>query len=359
MGIPASMQAVRIHAHGGPEVLRVEEIPVPKPAPGQALVKVLGVSLNHLDLWVRRGMPGFAVAFPRILGCDGTGEIVALGSGVTSLEVGDKVVIEPGYTSGKSSSGQSGSDKAGSDHLAPDYSIRGEHSDGIACEYAAVDVRYLLPLPKGLEPVQAAAVPLVFITAWGLVVTRAVVQPGETVLVLGGASGVGSAAIQLARQRGARVFATAGSPDKQRLCRELGAEAVLDHRDPNWGKEFKKLSGGKGADVVVEHVGPATWKTSMAVLARNGRLVTCGGTTGAIVELVLPHLFIKNQSVLGSTMGPRSAYPEIFALLAKGVLRPVVDRVLPLGSVREAHELLESRAVVGKIVLVPGPEVRP
>ncbi|NOT30853.1 MAG: zinc-binding dehydrogenase [Planctomycetes bacterium] len=342
------MQAARIHAHGGPELLRVEEIPVPKPGSGQALVKVLGVSLNHLDLWVRRGMPGFAVAFPRILGCDGTGEVVALGSGVTSVKVGDKVVIEPGYSSGKSPE-----DKAGSDHLAPDYSIRGEHSDGIACEYAAVDARYLLPLPKGLDPVQAAAVPLVFITAWGLVVSRARVQSGETVLVLGGASGVGSAAIQLARQRGARVFATAGSADKQRLCRELGAEAVLDHRDPDWGKEFKKHSGGKGADVVVEHVGPATWKTSMAVLARNGRLVTCGGTTGAIVELALPHLFIKNQSVLGSTMGPRSAYPEIFALLAQGVLRPVVDRVLPLSKVREAHELLENRGVVGKIVLVP------
>jgi NADPH:quinone reductase-like Zn-dependent oxidoreductase len=312
------------------------------------------VSLNHLDLWVRRGMPGFAVAFPRILGCDGTGEVVALGGAVTSVKVGDRVVIEPGY-----SSGESPEDRAGNDHLAPDYSIRGEHCDGIACEYAAVEARYLLPLPKGLDPVPAAAVPLVFVTAWGLLVTRAQVKAGETVLVLGGASGVGSAAIQVARQRGARVFATAGSADKLRLCRELGAEAALDHRAESkdgggWGKELKKLTGGRGADVVVEHVGPATWKTSLAVLARNGRLVTCGGTTGAVVELVLPHLFIKNQSVLGSTMGPRSAYPEIFALLAQGVFRPVVDRVLPLSKVREAHALLESRAVVGKIVLVPG-----
>ncbi len=349
MGVPSSMQAVRIHAHGGPEVLRVEDVPVPKPAPGQALVKVLGVSLNHLDLWVRRGMPGFPVAFPRILGCDGTGEVVALGAGVTNLRLADKVVIEPGY-----SSGGSPEDRAGNDHLAPDYSIRGEHCDGIACEYAAVEARYLLPLPGGLDPVQAAAAPLVFITAWGLVVTRARVQAGESVLVLGGASGVGSAAIQIARQRGARVFATAGSADKQRLCRELGAEAVLDHRQAGWGKELKALTGGQGCEVVVEHVGPATWKTSMAVLARNGRLVTCGGTTGAVVELALPHLFIKNQAVLGSTMGPRSAYPEIFARLAEGVFRPVVDAVLPLSKVREAHERLEGRAVVGKLVLVPG-----
>jgi NADPH:quinone reductase-like Zn-dependent oxidoreductase len=348
------MQAVRIHQHGDPSVLRVEDIQKPTPGPGQALVRVLGVSLNHLDLWVRRGMPGFSVPFPRILGCDGTGEIVALGSGVSGLRVGDRVVIEPGY-----SSGDSPEDRAGNDHLASDYSIRGEHSDGLDCEFAAIEARYLLPLPRGLDPVQAAAVPLVFVTAWGLLVSRAQVRAGETVLVLGGASGVGSAAIQIARSRGARVFATAGSEEKQRLCRELGAEAALDHRsdsgDPGgWGKEFKKLTGGKGADVVVEHVGPATWKTSMAVLARNGRLVTCGGTTGPMVEIALPHLFIKNQAVLGSTMGPRSAFPEIFAALAAGTFRPVVDRVLPLSKAREAHELLESRKVVGKIVLVPG-----
>ncbi len=343
------MQAVRIHQHGDPSVLCVEDIPKPAPGPGQALVRVLGVSLNHLDLWVRRGMPGFPVTFPRILGCDGTGEVVALGAGVTSPRLGDKVVIEPGY-----SSGNSPEDKAGNDHLAPDYSIRGEHCDGLACEFVALEARYLLPLPKNVDPVQAAAVPLVFVTAWGLVVSRGQVKAGETVLVLGGASGVGSAAIQLAKQRGARVFATAGSEEKQRLCRELGAEAVLDHRSEGWGKEFKKLTSGKGADLVVEHVGPATWKTSMAVLARNGRLVTCGGTTGPMVEIALPHLFIKNLSVLGSTMGPRAAFPEIFASLARGTLRPVVDRVLPLSKVREAHELLESRKVVGKIVLVPG-----
>jgi NADPH:quinone reductase-like Zn-dependent oxidoreductase len=349
MALPATMKAARIHAHGGPEVLRVEDVPVPEVGPGEVLVRVLGVSLNHLDLWVRRGMPGFPVAFPRILGCDGTGEVVALGAGASGLRVGQRVVIEPGYTTGPSPEVE-----RGDDHLAADYSIRGEHSDGLDREYVALDARYLLPLPDGVDPVQAAAVPLVFVTAWGLVVTRGQVRAGETVLVLGGASGVGSAAIQIARWRGARVLATAGSEDKLRLCRELGAEAALDHRDPAWGKQVKKLTDGRGADLVVEHVGPATWKTSMAVLARNGRLVTCGGTTGPTVELALPHLFIKNQSVLGSTMGPRSAYPEIFREVARGALRPVVDRVLPLSAVREAHELLERRAVVGKIVLVPG-----
>jgi len=343
------VQALRIHEHGDPSVLRVEDVPRPTPGPGEALVRVLAVSLNHLDLWVRRGMPGFPVAFPRILGCDGTGEVVALGPGTSGPAVGTRVLIEPGY-----SSGDSPEDRAGNDHLAPDYSIRGEHSDGLCCEYVALPARYCLPLPAGLDPVTTAAVPLVFVTAWGLVVSRAALQEGESVLVLGGASGVGSAAIQIARARGARVFATAGSEEKRALCRELGAEVALDHREATWGKELKKLTGGKGVDVVVEHVGPATWKTSMSVLARNGRLVTCGGTTGPVVEIALPHLFIKNQSVLGSTMGPRSAYPEILAGVASGAFRPVVDRVLPLARAREAHELLESRAVSGKIVLVPG-----
>jgi NADPH:quinone reductase-like Zn-dependent oxidoreductase len=343
------MQALRIHRHGDPSVLQVEDIPRPEPGPGEALVKVLGVSLNHLDLWVRRGMPGFPVAFPRILGCDGTGEVVALGSGASGLRIGQKVVLEPGY-----SSGSSPEDLAGLDHLAPDYSIRGEHCDGFACEYVALATKYLLPLPAGVDPVAAAAVPLVFVTAWGLVVTRGAVRAGETVLVLGGASGVGSAAIQIAKARGARVLATAGSEAKRALCRELGAHDVIDHSSATWGKEVKRLTDGKGCELVVEHVGPATWKTSMSVLARNGRLVTCGGTTGPLVELALPHLFIKNQSVLGSTMGPRAAYPEIFAEVAAGRFRPVVDRVLPLSRAREAHELLESRAVSGKIVLVPG-----
>lgn len=343
------MQAVRIHEHGEPSVLKVEDVPRPAPGPGEALVRVLGVSVNHLDLWVRRGMPGLKIPFPRIPGCDGTGEVVELGEGVTGLEVGQRVLIEPGMSSGRSEH-----DRAGNDHLSDDYAIRGEHGDGLDCEYVAVEARYLMPLPAGVDPVQAAAVPLVFLTAHGMLVTRAKLRAGETVLVLGGASGVGSAAIQIARDRGARVIATAGSEAKRALALELGAAAAVDHGDPDWGKEVKALTDRQGADVVFEHVGPATWKTSMAVLARRGRLVTCGGTTGPVVEIALPHLFIKNQSVLGSTMGPRSAFPEIFAKVASGAYRPVVDRVMPLSGIVEAHTLLEERRVVGKIVLTPG-----
>lgn len=345
------MQAIHVPAHGDPSVLRVVDLPVPEPREGEALVRVIAVSVNHLDLWVRRGMPGVTLPLPMIPGCDGTGEVVALGPGVDGgrLAVGDRVLIEPGY-----SSGTSAHDLAGQDHLSDDYQIRGEHFDGLAREYVAIETRFLTPLPAGVDPVTTAAVPLVFLTAWGMLVSRAQVRAGETVLVIAGSSGVGSAAIQIARDRGCRVIATAGSEEKRRLARELGADEVVDHGAKDWGKEVRRLTGGRGADVVVEHVGPATWDTSLRSLARNGRLVTCGGTTGPIVQVALPHLFIKNQSVLGSTMGPRNAFAEIVAKVAAGRWRPVVDRVMPMSKTREAHELLEARKVQGKIVLTPG-----
>ncbi|MEW6073684.1 MAG: zinc-binding dehydrogenase [Planctomycetota bacterium] len=343
------MQAARIHAHGGPEVLQLDDIPVPEAGPNEVLVRVRAVSVNHLDLWVRRGLPGVPVPFPRILGSDGTGEVVACGAGVAGFAPGQEVVILPGV-----SSGTSAHDRTGDDHLSADYGIRGEHCDGLDCEYAALEARYLLPLPAGADPVRTAAVPLVFLTAHTMLVRRAKVRSGDTVLVLGGASGVGSAAIQIAKDRGARVIATAGSDEKLALARELGADEVVDHRAEGWGKEVARQTAGRGCDVVVEHVGPATWKTSLSLLARHGRLVTCGATTGPAVQVSLPHLFIKNQSILGSTMGPRSAFVEILAKVGEGVWRPVVDRILPLSAVREAHLRLEARAAAGKIVLVPG-----
>lgn len=342
------MKALRIHAHGGPEVLVVDDVPRPSPQQGEVLVKVLAASINHLDLWVRRGMPGFPVPFPRTLGCDGIGEIAELGGGVSGLRVGERVVLQPGFSSGKSPE-----DLRGEDHLAPDYGIRGEHGDGYHAEFVALPAHFVFPLPEGVDPIQAAAVPLVFLTAWGMLVTRAKLQRGETVLVLGGASGVGSAGIQIAKTLGARVIATCGSERKLELARSLGADAAVDHSREGWDKEVKRLTEGRGCDVVFEHVGPATWELSMRCLARLGRLVTCGGTTGAKVTLTLPHLFIKHLSVLGSTMGPRNALPTIFEHVAAGRYKPVVDRVLPLAQARAAHELLEARQVAGKIVLTP------
>ena len=343
------MQVVRIHAHGGPEVLRVEDLPEPKPAAGEVLVRVLAVSVNHLDLFVRAGMPGVKLPLPLIPGCDGTGEILALGEGVSGLAVGTRVVIEPGV-----SSGQSKHDLAGNDQLSDDYQIRGEHFDGLDRELVCLPARYVFALPDKLDPVLAAAAPLVYLTAWGMLITRAKLAAGETVLVLGGTSGVGMASIQIAKDLGARVLATAGTEAKRKAALELGADAVVDHSKEGWEREVKGLTGGRGVDVVVEHVGPATWEGSMRSLARNGRLVTCGGTTGPKVSLTLPAVFIKNLSVLGSTMGPRTALPMIFARIRSGAFKPVVDRVLPLSQISAAHAALEARQVSGKIVLIPG-----
>ncbi|MBK8180476.1 MAG: zinc-binding dehydrogenase [Planctomycetes bacterium] len=343
------MQAVRIHQHGGPEVLRVENLPDPKPGPGEVVVRVLAVSVNHLDLFVRAGMPGVKLPLPLIPGSDGTGLIAALGEGVVGLRVGQRVVIEPGASSGKSAH-----DLSGNDHLSDDYQLRGEHFDGIDCELALLPARFVFPLPEGVDPIVGAAAGLVYLTAWGMLVCRARLQRGEKVLVLGGSSGVGMAAIQIAKDLGAAVISTGGTEEKRKLALRLGADHALDHTREGWEREVKTWSGGRGVDVVVEHVGPATWDASLRTLARNGRLVTCGGTTGAKVGLTLPHLFMKNLSVLGSTMGPRDSLPRIFSRIAAGVYTPIVDRVLPLSQVAEAHRALEAREVAGKIVLVPG-----
>ncbi|MCA9000538.1 MAG: zinc-binding dehydrogenase, partial [Planctomycetes bacterium] len=229
-----------------------------------------------------------------------------------------------------------------------------EHCDGFDAEYVVLPERYVTLLPLGLDPIQTAATPLVFLTAWGMLMERARVRAGETVLVLAAGSGVGSAAIQIAKAEGATVITTAGSDEKMQLGLDLGADHVVDHSQENWSKEVKRLTGGRGANLVVEHVGPATWSESMRCMARNGRLVTCGGTTGPKVNLILPHLFIKNLAVMGSTMGPRSAFPLILERLAAGTYKPVLNRILPMSQVAEAHRILEDRGVVGKIVLTPG-----
>lgn len=345
------MRAVHVTEHGGPEVLELVDLPVPEPGPGEVRVRVAAVSVNHLDVWVRRGMPGVEIPMPHVPGCDGTGYVDALGPGaedvaVGEIAVGDAVMLEPGFTLEEGSEVQQGLD-----HLAPDYGIRGEHAPGFAAEYVCLSAHYVRRLPEGVDVVRAAALPLVFLTAWGMLVTRANVHPSETVLVMGAASGVGSAAIQIAKAEGCRVITTASTDAKRALGRDLGADEVLDHTDPEWPKRVKELTDGRGADIVVEHIGPATWDGAMRSLARNGRLVTCGGTTGPKVSITLPHLFMKNQSVLGSTMGPRAAFPDILAAVSRGAFRPVVDRVLPIEEVREAHRLIEGREVVGKLVL--------
>lgn len=345
----STMQVVQFREHGGPEVLELVERPIPEPAPGDVLVRVLAVSVNHLDLWVRRGLPGIPVELPFVPGSDAAGEIAALGEGVSGLEVGQRVLVLPGVSSGTSEF-----DERGDDHLSDDYRLRGEHFDGVDREYVSVEARFVLPLPDGLDPEVAAAVPVTWITAWGMLVERARLAAGETVLVIAGSSGVGTAGIQIARDLGARVITTAGSEAKRAFALEQGAHEVLDHHDPEWPRQVKGLTGGRGVEVVFEHVGPATWGGALRSLARRGRLVTCGGTTGPKVEVLLPHLFMKNLSLLGSTMGPRRAFPGILERVASGAFRPPIQEILPLSAIREAHRRLEAGEVLGKLVLRPG-----
>lgn len=339
------MRAVVVHQHGGPEVLEIEERPTPEPGPGQVQVRVRAASLNHLDLWVRQGVEGHTFPLPLVLGSDGAGEVTALGVGVTGVEVGDRVAIAPGVSCGACIACDSGRD-----HQCRSYHILGETCDGTQAETVVVPADGLLPVPDGLGFEEAAAIPLPFLTAWNMLIGRAQLRPGETVLVLGGGSAVGSAAIQIARLWGARVVTTAGTDAKRQRCLELGAFAAVDHSD-GFAHSARQHVGRAGFDVVFEHVGAATWEDSLRVLGRHGRLVTCGATTGHDVRLNLRHLFFKQLSILGSTMGSRGQLRELWGHVVRGDLRAVVDRCFPLDQVAEAHRHVADREQFGKVVL--------
>ena len=340
------MRAIRIHEHGGPEKLLFEEMASPPMRADEARVRVRAAGLNHLDLWVRRGIPGVKYPLPLTPGCDGAGLILEVGAAVRGFAAGDRVALAPGL-----SCGMCEACAAGSDNLCRDYGMLGEHRDGTCTEEIVVPARNLIRLPESLTFEQAAAIPLVFLTAWQMVVDKAKVVPGETVVVLGAGSGVGSAAIQIARLHGARVLAAATGEAKVAKAKALGADEGIDLSRAELKDEVKRLTNRRGADVVVEHVGKATWEQSLLSLAWGGRLVTCGATTGADVSLNLRHLFFKNLSVLGSTMGSRSRLFPIFRHVEAGRLKPVIDQVLPMAEIRRAHELLEQRRTFGKIIL--------
>jgi NADPH:quinone reductase-like Zn-dependent oxidoreductase len=279
-------------------------------------------------------------------GCDGAGVVDALGAGLSDLELGSRVVLQPGV-----SCGHCAACLAGNDPLCRFYGILGEHRDGTHAEFVSVPRLNVIRLPETLDFETAAAFPLTFLTAWHMAVDRARIQPGEDVLVHAGASGVGSAAIQIARLLGARVITTVGSAEKVAPMHELGAEHAILYRESDVAREIRALTGKRGVDVILDHVGLDTWDANIRSLARGGRLVVCGATTGHEVPTNLRFLFFKNLSLLGSTMGSKSELLRILPLIERGALRPVVDRVLPLAEIRRAHELLEQRAVVGKIVL--------
>lgn len=342
------MRAIRIHEHGGYEKLLMQEVAIRTVRPDEARVRIHAAGLNHLDLWVRRGIPGVRYPLPLTPGCDGAGVLLEVGETVKGFKRGDRVVLAPGVSCGACEACFDGRD-----NLCREYGILGEHRDGTCAEEIVVPGRNLIRIPEGLSFEQAAAVPLVFLTAWQMVVDKAKVVPGEWVVVLGAGSGVGSAAVQIALLYGARVIAVSGSEDKLEKARALGAEEGINLSRSDLKDEVKRITTRRGADVVIEHVGKATFEQSLLCLAWGGRLVSCGATTGAEVALNLRHLFFKNLSVLGSTMGSRARFGPIFRHVEAGRLKPMVDRVLPLAQVAEAHRLLEERRVFGKIILTP------
>jgi NADPH:quinone reductase-like Zn-dependent oxidoreductase len=340
------MKAIVYDKQGGPEVLQYKEVPNPEISPYEVLVRVRACALNHLDLWLRMGIPGVPVPLPHIPGSDIAGEVARVGDKVTSVKMGERVLLQPGI-----SCGQCEKCLAGSDSMCPSYTIFGMGVDGGCAEYVKSPAVNCVPIPEKLSFEGAAAFPLVSLTSWHMLITRAQLQPAETVLVLAAGSGVGSAAIQIAKAAGARVIATAGSDEKLEKARELGADAVINHTTQKIADEVKRLTNRRGVDVVFEHVGQATWDSSIHSLAVGGRLVTCGATTGFEGALNIAYLFTRQLSVLGSFMGSKAELFSALELLRRGLLKPVIDVVLPLEKCAEAHRRLEDREQFGKIVL--------
>ena len=316
------MRAVRIHEDGGPEVLVLEEVPDPVPAPGEVLVRLHASALNHLDVWIRKGLP--SVPKPRILGADGAG---------VRVDTGERVVINPGIEHG------------GTIHVI------GEHGDGTNAELIAVPESNVHPIPGDLSFEEAAAFPLVFETAYRMLVTRARLQEGEWVFAWGIGSGVSTAVLAIAKALGARVIVTSSSDAKLARARELGADLALNHATEDVYEAVKEATGGHGIDVLVEHVGEATWKQSLNLAAREGRITVCGATTGPNPPAQLHRIWWKQLSILGSAMGTGADFAAAYELVASGRARPVVDQIFPLEEIRAAHERLEAGEQLGKIVL--------
>jgi NADPH:quinone reductase-like Zn-dependent oxidoreductase len=342
------VKAVVFDRYGGPDVLEYRDVPAPQAAATDVIVDVRACGINHLDLWVRRGLPGLELRFPHILGNDVVGVISAVGDQVREWEPGDAVLVLPTL-----SCGTCDACLRGDDHLCRSHDVLGRQRDGGYAEQVAVPAANCMAYPTNLAWPDAAAVPLVFLTAWHMLVTRAQLRAGEDVLVIGAGSGVGSAAIQIARLIGARVIATAGSAAKLERARALGAHDTIDHATEDLASAARSLTGRKGVDVVFEHVGGAVFERSVAALARNGRLVTCGATIGSKVTVDLNLLFGRHLSLLGSWLGRRGALVAALEHIRAGELHPVVDSVLPLAEARRAHERIEAREHFGKVVLVP------
>jgi NADPH:quinone reductase-like Zn-dependent oxidoreductase len=343
------MKAVRFHEHGGPEVLRYEDVPEPTPKPTEVKLKVKAVALNHLDIWLRKGLPGVKVPLPKIGGCDIAGDAVGLGSACTRVKVGERIMVSPGW-----SCGQCAACLRGEDNSCRAYQIIGGYGlDGGCADFICVPEVNCITIPERLEYPAAAAAPLTFLTAWNMLVRQAHLTAGEDVLVMGAGSGVGTAAIQIAKLFGARAIAVAGTDDKLAKAAALGADAGINYAGQDLAQEVRRLTAKRGVDVVFEHVGGATWEKLIPNIASGGRLVTCGATAGYETKVDIRYLFSKSIAILGAFMGRKADLLEVVRHMADGKLRPVVDRTLPLSQCAEGHRLIEGRAQFGKIVLLP------
>ena len=347
------MKAVIFKEHGGVEKLIYTDVPKPVTRPDEVLVKVKACALNHLDIWTRLGMPGVTIPLPHILGCDVAGEIEEIGknAGTKSprpFKVGQHVIVSPGFLPKNDPLAETNWDS-----LSDQFKILGLQVDGGYAEFVKVQAENIIPVSNRLSFEEWAAVPLVFLTAWHMLVTRAELKKGETVLIHAAGSGVGSAGIQIAKSIGAKVIATVGSDEKLLRAKAIGADWVVNYKRRDFTKEAREITKGRGVDVVLEHIGPETFNKSLAALAKGGRLVTCGATSGPLVQLDLRFLFVRQFSVLGCYMGGLKELKVVVKLIEAGKLKPTVDQVFPLREARQAHERMLARENFGKIVLVP------
>jgi NADPH:quinone reductase-like Zn-dependent oxidoreductase len=342
------MKATVLYKHGGPEVLEYRDIPDPEAGPGEVLVRVKAVALNHLDIWVRGGLPHLKISYPHLLGSDIAGLVENPGPGVDDLDRGQKVLLQPAR-----SCGHCHACLAGRDNFCRQYAILGENTGGGYGELISVPRSSILPYPEPMGFEEAACIPLTFQTAWQMVVKRAAVRPGETVLLGGAGSGVTIAAVQIVKLLGATAVVSSTSDEKLEKIRAFGADHCINSGKGSLSGEVKRITSGRGVDVVVDHVGQALWKENMKALAWGGRFVTCGATSGHEISLDMRQVFFKQMSILGSTMGSRADLWDVMSHVRSGALKPARDMTFPLKDAAEAHRRLERGLQFGKIVLVP------
>ena len=342
------MQATYFEKHGGPEVLTYGDVKDPVPGPADVLIGVKACAMNHLDIWIRQGMPGIQIPMPHILGADVAGVVLETGKGVKRFKKGDRVVISPGQLPLHVVEGFEARDS-----YSPEFQILGLQTQGGYAEKVSVPERWVIPVSEKYSFEEWASFPLAALSAYHMLVTRAQVRAGETVLVHAAGSGIGSLAIQLAKFLGATVFTTDGDFKKVSRAKKLGADEVILYKTEDFSEKVKKLTGNRGVDVIFEHIGPETWPKNLASLARGGRMVTCGATSGPKAEVEIRFLFSKQLSILGSYMGSFAELHKALELIEKGVLLPVLDEIFPLKDAAQAHQRMEERKNFGKIILKP------